>query len=533
MHGRTGAVVAIVAVVAGILPATAGAADWPRRLFPVARAADPQDDAVQDFLERPGGEILIASGSEDSFRGRVRALGLDGRSRTVVEFRRGGGRSGIGLLGDRGSRFLAIDGWGEVVRRVRASGRSDVFAGTGSTGFSGDGGPATAARLRFGASGFLGLARTADGSVVFPDAWNNRLRRVRPDGVIETVAGVGPSTTPSSGCAPFAGDGGPATQATLCGPTDVLATADGLLVSDRLNGRIRRIAPDGTITTIAGDGSRRDPSPADEGKPATDVPLYLPTGLAQLRNGDILFAEPGQIRRLTADGRVHAFLSFTDQFGDDAIQDFTGRQVGFSTAGIVPTSEDGLLIAAGDGYYLAPRHTRRTLVGIRDARVSRGSVTLDVQATRRARATVTVRADGHTVARSTRRIRAGHRTLRVRGPFATRPHTLRVSLRGPRSARAADSVALYLGTRLREAYIRRFSERFEEDGFPDRCRRFTSRRVDCALNFEGDCAEVASYALRRTGVIWRRQYDCTSLAHPFRRSPTYTDAARPIGPREL
>ena len=247
----------MLVAVAATLPATANADDWPRRLFPIARADDAQDDAVQDFLERPDGAILVASGSEDSFRGRVRELSLDGRLRTVVEFRRGGGRSGIGLLADRGSRFLAIDGWGELVRRVRASGKSSPFAGTGRSGFSGDGGPATAARLYFGASGFLGLARTADGSVVFPDAWNNRLRRVRPDGVIETIAGVGPSVTASSSC-PLGGDGALATKTSLCGPTDVLATADGaLIVSETGWGRIRRIAPNGTITTIAGDGSRR------------------------------------------------------------------------------------------------------------------------------------------------------------------------------------------------------------------------------------------------------------------------------------
>jgi hypothetical protein len=108
-----------------------------------------------------------------------------------------------------------------------------------------------------------------------------------------------------------------------------------------------------------------------------------------------------------------------------------------------------------------------------------------------------------------------------------------VTVRGARRARAADRVSLYLGTRLRGAYIRRFSERFEEDGFPDRCRRFTARRVDCALDLDGSCEEVASYTLRRTGVIWRRQYECASPEHPFRRSPTYTDAARPIGPRDL
>jgi hypothetical protein len=81
-----------------------------------------------------------------------------------------------------------------------------------------------------------------------------------------------------------------------------------------------------------------------------------------------------------------------------------------------------------------------------------------------------------------------------------------------------------------EPYIRRLAEGFEEDGAVERCRRFTSRRVDCVLNFEGSCAAVRSYTLRRTGVIWRRSYGCMDLTDPFRdRPPTYTDAARPIG----
>jgi hypothetical protein len=146
---------------------------------------------------------------------------------------------------------------------------------------------------------------------------------------------------------------------------------------------------------------------------------------------------------------------------------------------------------------------------------------------------VTVRAGGRTVARSTRTLRGGKRTLTVRHAFAGRAHSVRVTVRGPRGAHASDSVALYLGTRLSETYVRRFAEGFEEDGFPQPCRRSTSRRVDCALDLDGSCAGVASYTLRRTGVIWRRSYDCTSLKHPFRRNPTYTDAARPVGAPEV
>jgi hypothetical protein len=529
MPGRLTALAAVLISIAVTAPATASADDWPRRLFVVAHADDPERDAAQDFLERPGGAILIASGSGASRGGRIRELRLSGRLRTVVEFPPHGGRSAIGLLADSADRFLAVDGWGDVVRRVHVSGSTEPFAGTGRTGFSGDGGPAVAARLALDTRGFLGLSRTADGAVVLADVRNGRLRRVRPDGVIETIAGIGPPPGPPTGCA-FAGDGGPATQARLCQPSDVLATADGgLLVADTFNGRIRRIALDGTITTISGDGAQRDSVPGDDGRPATDVSLMLPTGLAQLKSGDLLFSDYGRILRVGADGRVHTLLRLNSASGR-VLSDFSGRRLPDTSTGIAATAEGGLLIGAGDALYLAPRHTRRTLVGIRGARVRRGSVALDLELTRRALATVTVRAGGRTIVRSTRTIRAGRRTLSVRHAFVAGPHSVRVAVHGPRGARAADRVVLYLGTRLGQAYVRRFADGFEEHGFPDRCRRFSGRRVDCALKSESGCDSVASYTLRRTGVIWRHEYGCKTLDRPFHRAPHYTDVARPVAP---
>lgn len=525
MPGRLTALAAILMTIAVAVPATASADDWPRRLFVVARADDPLKDAAQDFLERPGGAIVIASGSAASRGGTIRELRMSGRLRTVVELPPHGGRSGIGLLPDGATRFLAVDGWGDVVRRVRASGQTEPFAGTGRSGFSGDGGPAVAARLDLDSGELIGLTRTPDGSIVIADTRNNRLRRVRPDGVIETVAGSGPSAT----CSSFGGDGGPATAAALCQPQDVLAAADGsLLVADTFNERIRRIAPDGTITTIAGNGAPRDSVSADDGKAATDVALMLPTGLAQLKSGEVLFSDYGRILRVDAAGRVHTVLRLGSSAGR-VLTDFAGRRLPGTSTGLVPTSEGGVLIAAGDAFYLAPRRTRRTLVRVSSARVRRGSVALRLEITRRARATATVRAGGRTIARSTRRIRGGTRTLIVRHAMTARPHTVRVTVRGPRGARASDRVALYLGTRLNAAYVKTIAERFEEDGFPERCRRFTSRRVDCVLNLDGACAGVASWTLRTTGVIWRREYGCTDLEHPFRRAPAYTGPARAIG----
>src|SRR3954469_2918896 len=119
-----------------------------------------------------------------------------------------------------------------------------TVAGNGTFGFSGDGGPATAAQLYNPSS----VSPTADGGFLIADANNNRVRRVSPAGVITTVAGTG--------AAGFAGDGGAATAAQLNSPTAVSVMPDGgYLLADTLNHRVRRVSPAGIITTLAGTGT--------------------------------------------------------------------------------------------------------------------------------------------------------------------------------------------------------------------------------------------------------------------------------------
>ena len=96
-----------------------------------------------------------------------------------------------------------------------APGDINTVAGTGTAGFSGDGGLATAAQLNAPSR----VAVTADGGYLIADTSNNRIRKVSSAGTITTVAGTG--------TAGFSGDGGPATAAQLDGPLGVAATADG------------------------------------------------------------------------------------------------------------------------------------------------------------------------------------------------------------------------------------------------------------------------------------------------------------------
>ncbi len=184
---------------------------------------------------------------------------LSGTVRFVV----GAVPKGVRLTGDGGPATeatlnfpsaLAVDGealyiadtMNHRVRRVDLhTGGIQTIAGTGQHRFSGDGGPATAATLNEPCA----LALDGKGSLFIADQSNNRVRRVDlKTGLISTVAGTGESG--------YAGDGMPAVESPLAGPSGLAIGPDGALyVADTFNGRIRRIDLEtGVISTIAGDG---------------------------------------------------------------------------------------------------------------------------------------------------------------------------------------------------------------------------------------------------------------------------------------
>jgi RHS repeat-associated protein len=137
--------------------------------------------------------------------------------------------------------FYVADKGAHVVRRVRPDGVIEAVAGTGTSGFSGDSGAATAAQLNTPTHVAVG----ADGSLFIVDAGNFRIRRVAPEGVITTFAGAG-----NIG---FGGDGGPATAAGIASPAGIAAAPDGAIyLGDDV--RVRKISTDGTILTIMGAG---------------------------------------------------------------------------------------------------------------------------------------------------------------------------------------------------------------------------------------------------------------------------------------
>jgi sugar lactone lactonase YvrE len=167
-----------------------------------------------------------------------------------------------------------------------------TVAGNGSAGFSGDGGSATAAQL-FGPSG---VAADGAGNIYVADEDNKRVRKVTPGGVITTIAGTGTAGS--------AGDGGQATSAQLNVPIDVAVDGAGnVYVAEQVGNRVRRIAPDGVITTVAGTGVVGF---SGDGLAATGAMLANPAGLGTDAAGNLYIADllNHRIRRVSTSGII-------------------------------------------------------------------------------------------------------------------------------------------------------------------------------------------------------------------------------------
>src|SRR5207248_884844 len=186
------------------------------------------------------------------------------------------------------------------VMKIRSDGTVTTIAGTGLGGFSGDGGPATAAQL----NGPSGVAVAADGTLYIADTRNHRIRKITSDGIITTIAGTGTLG--------FSGDGGPAISARLQSPAQVLVQGDGTLyIADWGNQRIRTIAPNGIISTLAGafdSAHPRQPTNGDGG-PALTATFNTISAAAFDRNGNLLVTDvtAGRVRKITPDGYISTF----------------------------------------------------------------------------------------------------------------------------------------------------------------------------------------------------------------------------------
>lgn len=190
-----------------------------------------------------------------------------------------------------GNLYFAESNTGRV-RKVDRLGQVSTVAGSGLTGDSGDGGPAT--RARFGR--IEGLALDPAGNIYIADADKNRIRQVDGAGTIETIAGTGRFG--------WDGDGGPATIATLTAMSGVATDRSGnLYIADTWADRVRKIDLHGTISTVAGTSEE---GRSGDGGPAIEARLNRPHGLAIDDSGNIYIADTDNhlIRRVDASGMI-------------------------------------------------------------------------------------------------------------------------------------------------------------------------------------------------------------------------------------
>lgn len=262
--------------------------------------------------------------------------------------------------GPNGVLYVA-DGGNHAIFAITPDGVLTTIAGNGIPAFSGDNGPATAASLL----GPEGVAVSPNGDIYVADSGNNSIRKITSRGIITTVAGNGTQR--------FSGDGGLATAAGISFPETVAVDGIGnIYVGSVSDSRVRKISPDGLIRTVAGNG-KEDYS--GDGGPATAAALNYPEGLAVDKAGNLYIADTlnYRIRRVTPEGvistvvgggeslsleKTPAAAAFIipvsiaiDPDGDLVFGDLISRRVARLTSDgyIVTVAGNGTNATAGDG----------------------------------------------------------------------------------------------------------------------------------------------------------------------------------------
>ena len=240
-------------------------------------------------LYSPYGVAVDATGNlyvADTGNHAIRKVAADGTITTVV----GDLSFPYSVAVDAAGNLYLADAGDNMIQKMAANGTITTVAGTGGNGYSGDGGPAAKAQL----SEPTGVAVGA-GNLYITDFLNNVIRRVA-NGDITTVAG---NRIPG-----YSGDGGPATSAQLSRPGGVVVDGAGnLYVADTNNNAVRKVSAGGAITTVAGKGM---PGYSGDGGQATSAQISGPWGVALDGNGNLYIADSGNfvIRRVAPDGVI-------------------------------------------------------------------------------------------------------------------------------------------------------------------------------------------------------------------------------------
>jgi sugar lactone lactonase YvrE/outer membrane lipoprotein-sorting protein len=278
------------------------------------KPAPPANEHQQEQPTQPGGRLDYPPVAPNNLHIGARAVAADGAggsnisSLAAVSRAAAGGEGMPGFSGDVTPAFvayldspwgIAVDSAGNLyiadkgkhqIRKVTPEGIISMVAGSDTKGFSGDGGPATAARMYRPE----GVAVDSKGNLYIADTGNNRIRKLTPEGIISTVAG--------NGISGYSGDGGPATAAQLSSPYGLAVDSKGnLYIADFADHRIRKVNTAGIISTIAGNGTRGN---SGDGGTATAAQLTNPRGVAVDSAGNLHITGTNQIRKVTVAGII-------------------------------------------------------------------------------------------------------------------------------------------------------------------------------------------------------------------------------------
>jgi sugar lactone lactonase YvrE len=213
-----------------------------------------------------------------------------------------------------------------------------TFAGNGIGSSAGDGGPATAAEVNNPG----GVAFDGAGNVYFSGFYDDNIRKVSAGGIITTICGIG---LPG-----YSGDGGPATDAQISGPTKIYMDATGdLYIADQFNNRIRKVSPTGIISTFAGTGLA---GYNGDGISATAAQLNNPTGITKDASGNFYIADyiNDRIRIVSATGIINTIAG-------NGTPGFSGDGGAATNASL--NAPFGVTVDASGNIFISDQHNNR------------------------------------------------------------------------------------------------------------------------------------------------------------------------------